>query len=140
MRTCGSRPPPLPACTLCPAPLHPPPSLCPAPLHPSRATLSLNIGDFTRYAKSQRDQVLGQAIGLPLFMALFTFLGLAVTSATVVIYGAPIVDPVQLLGKLEGLGPICLSLFGAGGRPGCGQRGRGQDMFGGGSGGGGVGV
>lgn len=76
------------------------------------ATLSLNIGDFTRYAKSQRDQVLGQAIGLPLFMALFTFLGLAVTSATVVIYGAPIIDPVQLLGKLEGLGPICLSLFG----------------------------
>jgi cytosine/uracil/thiamine/allantoin permease len=39
------------------------------------ATLSLNIPDFTRYAKSQRDQVLGQAIGLPLFMALFTFLG-----------------------------------------------------------------
>jgi NCS1 family nucleobase:cation symporter-1 len=38
-------------------------------------TLSLNIPDFTRYARSQRDQVLGQAIGLPLFMALFTFLG-----------------------------------------------------------------
>lgn len=55
---------------------------------------------------------MGQAIGLPLFMALFTFLGLAVTSATVVIYGAPIVDPVQLLGKMQGVVPICISLFG----------------------------
>ncbi len=59
-----------------------------------------------------RAQVMGQAIGLPLFMALFTFLGLAVTSATVVIYGAPIVDPVQLLGKMQGVVPICISLFG----------------------------
>ncbi|KAG2437358.1 hypothetical protein HXX76_006013 [Chlamydomonas incerta] len=76
------------------------------------ATLSLNIPDFTRYAKSQKDQVMGQAIGLPLFMALFTFLGLAVTSATVVIYGEAIIDPVQLLGRMEGLVPICISLFG----------------------------
>jgi NCS1 family nucleobase:cation symporter-1 len=45
-------------------------------------------------------------------MALFAFLGLAVTSATVVMYGAPVVDPVQLLGKMQGLVPICLSLFG----------------------------
>ncbi|KAG2487231.1 hypothetical protein HYH03_014203 [Edaphochlamys debaryana] len=76
------------------------------------ATLSLNIPDFTRYARSQKDQVLGQAIGLPLFMALFTFLGLAVTSATVVIYGEAIIDPVQLLGRMQGIVPICLSLFG----------------------------
>ncbi|KAG1663969.1 hypothetical protein FOA52_001095 [Chlamydomonas sp. UWO 241] len=75
-------------------------------------TLSLNIPDFTRYARSQRDQVVGQAIGLPLFMALFTFLGLAVTSATVVIYGAPIVDPVQLVGKMKGALPVCIALFG----------------------------
>ncbi|GLI62361.1 hypothetical protein VaNZ11_004980 [Volvox africanus] len=76
------------------------------------ATLSLNIPDFTRFAKSQRDQVLGQALGLPLFMALFTFLGLAVTSATVVIYGEAIIDPVQLLGRMQGVFPICISLFG----------------------------
>ncbi|GFR47711.1 hypothetical protein Agub_g9465, partial [Astrephomene gubernaculifera] len=76
------------------------------------ATLSLNIPDFTRYAKSQRDQLLGQALGLPLFMCLFTFLGLAVTSATVVIFGQPVADPVALLGRMHGLGPICLALFG----------------------------
>ena len=51
------------------------------------ATLSLNIPDFTRYARSQRDQVLGQALGLPLTMALYSFIGVAVTSATKVIYG-----------------------------------------------------
>ena len=52
------------------------------------ATLSLNIPDFTRYARSQRDQVLGQALGLPLTMALYSFIGVAVTSATKVIFCA----------------------------------------------------
>ena len=50
------------------------------------ATLSLNIPDFSRYAKSQRDQVLGQALGLPTTMALYSFIGVAVTSATMIIY------------------------------------------------------
>jgi NCS1 family nucleobase:cation symporter-1 len=63
------------------------------------ATLSLNIPDFSRYAYSQRDQVLGQALGLPTTMALFSFIGVAVTSATAVIYGAPEWDPVVVLSK-----------------------------------------
>ncbi len=75
------------------------------------ATLSLNIPDFTRYAKSQRDQILGQAIGLPTFMTLFAFIGVAVTSATVVIYGEPISDPTVLLGKMGGGFAILISLF-----------------------------
>jgi NCS1 family nucleobase:cation symporter-1 len=75
------------------------------------ATLSLNIPDFTRYAKSQRDQVLGQAIGLPTTMTLFAFIGVAVTSATTVIYGAPIWDPTLLLGKMGGGVTVVLSLF-----------------------------
>jgi NCS1 family nucleobase:cation symporter-1 len=65
------------------------------------ATLSLNIPDFSRYARSQRDQVVGQALGLPTTMALYSFIGVAVTSATVVIYGEAIWDPVQLLTKFE---------------------------------------
>ncbi len=75
------------------------------------ATLSLNIPDFTRYAKSQRDQILGQAIGLPSFMTLFSFIGVAVTSATVVIYGKAISDPTELLGRMGGGFSIILSLF-----------------------------
>jgi NCS1 family nucleobase:cation symporter-1 len=63
------------------------------------ATLSLNIPDFSRYAYSQRDQMLGQAIGLPTTMALFSFIGVAVTSATAVIYGETIWDPVVVLSK-----------------------------------------
>ncbi|MEO7598997.1 MAG: NCS1 family nucleobase:cation symporter-1 [Opitutus sp.] len=65
------------------------------------ATLSLNIPDFTRYAVSQRDQVLGQALGLPLTMALYSFIGVAVTSATTIIYGTTIWDPVDLLTRFE---------------------------------------
>lgn len=65
------------------------------------ATLSLNIPDFTRYAHSQRDQVIGQAIGLPTTMALYSFIGVAVTSATIVIYGEAIWDPVVLLSKFD---------------------------------------
>ena len=74
------------------------------------ATLSLNIPDFTRYAKSQRDQALGQALGLPLFMTLFAFIGVAVTSATVVIYGEAIADPTELAGRMGGGAGVMLSL------------------------------
>jgi NCS1 family nucleobase:cation symporter-1 len=60
------------------------------------ATLALNICDFTRFSRSQRDQVVGQILGLPLPMALFSFIGVAVTSATVVIFGQAIWQPTDL--------------------------------------------
>ncbi len=65
------------------------------------ATLSLNIPDFTRYAKSQRAQIAGQAIGLPPSMTLFAFIGVVVTSATFIVYGETIWDPIVLAGKFE---------------------------------------
>jgi NCS1 family nucleobase:cation symporter-1 len=65
------------------------------------ATLSLNIPDFTRYAKSQKAQIRGQAIGLPSSMTLFAFIGVVVTSATAIVFGSTIWDPVQLAGKFE---------------------------------------
>jgi NCS1 family nucleobase:cation symporter-1 len=65
------------------------------------ATLSLNIPDFTRYAKSQKAQINGQALGLPTSMTLFAFIGVVVTSATAIIYGSTIWDPVLLAGKFE---------------------------------------
>lgn len=74
------------------------------------ATMALNIPDFTRFARSQKDQILGQAIGLPLPMALFAFIGVAVTSATVTIYGEAIWDPVALAGRMGGMGVI-VALF-----------------------------
>ncbi len=64
------------------------------------ATLSLNIPDFTRYAKSQRDQVVGQALGLLTTMPLFAFIGVAVTSATLIIYKQGIWNPVDLVARL----------------------------------------
>ncbi len=65
------------------------------------ATLSLNIPDFTRYATSQKAQINGQMIGLPPSMAVFSFIGVVVTSATTIIYGTTIWDPVILAGKFE---------------------------------------
>lgn len=70
------------------------------------ATMALNIPDFTRFAKSQKDQMIGQAVGLPIPMALFAFIGVAVTSATVTIYGEAIWDPVELAGRMGGFGII----------------------------------
>ena len=64
------------------------------------ATLSLSIPDFTRFARSQRDQLGGQALGLLTTMPLFAFIGIAVTSATVLLYGKPIWNPVELVGRL----------------------------------------
>jgi nucleobase:cation symporter-1, NCS1 family len=72
------------------------------------ATLSLNIPDFSRYARSQRDQVVGQALGLPTTMGLFSFIGVAVTSATAVIYGETVWDPVVLLARFRD--PVVLTV------------------------------
>jgi nucleobase:cation symporter-1, NCS1 family len=63
-------------------------------------TLSLNIPDFTRYARSQKSQIVGQSIAMPLTMTGFSFIGIAVTSATIVVYGEPIWDPVALTARL----------------------------------------
>lgn len=70
------------------------------------ATLALNIPDFTRFARSQRDQMVGQAIGLPLPMGLLSLVSVLVTSATVAIYGEAIWDPVALSGKMGGISVV----------------------------------
>lgn len=64
------------------------------------ATVALNIPDFTRYAKSQKAQVLGQALGLPTTMTLYAFIGVAVTSATTIIFGQALWNPVDVLSRL----------------------------------------
>ncbi len=74
------------------------------------ATLSLNIPDFTRYAKSQRSQITGQALGLPTTMTAFAFIGVAVTSATIVVFGKAVWDPVQLVTMI---GSPAVIVFGA---------------------------
>ena len=74
------------------------------------ATLSLNIPDFSRYAKSQRDQVLGQALGLPATMALYAFIGVAVTSATTIIFGKTIWDPVEVLTRFQNPAVLVLAM------------------------------
>jgi NCS1 family nucleobase:cation symporter-1 len=75
------------------------------------ATLSLNIPDFSRYAYSQRDQVLGQALGLPTTMGLFSFIGVAVTSATILIYGKEVWDPVDLVSRFRNPAVLIVALF-----------------------------
>lgn len=75
------------------------------------ATLALNIPDFSRFAKSQTDQIIGQ-VGLPVFMGLFTFVGLAVTSSTSIIFGRVISNPIELLGQIGGLATTLLAILG----------------------------
>ncbi|MFC6644743.1 NCS1 family nucleobase:cation symporter-1 [Granulicella cerasi] len=65
------------------------------------ATLSLNIPDFTRYAKNQESQLVGQAFGLPVAMVLYSFIGIACTSASTIVFGRPIWSPVELLGEFH---------------------------------------
>ncbi|KAK8685546.1 hypothetical protein V6N13_041546 [Hibiscus sabdariffa] len=75
------------------------------------ATVALNIPDFTRFAKTQKDQIIGQA-GLPFFMGAFTFVGIAVTSSTQVIFGQVISNPIQLLGQIGGFTTMILAILG----------------------------
>ena len=74
------------------------------------ATLSLNIPDFSRYARSQRSQVIGQIIGLPLTMLLFAGLGVVLTAASAEIFGETISDPINLIGKIDSPFWVVLSM------------------------------
>jgi NCS1 family nucleobase:cation symporter-1 len=74
------------------------------------ATLSLNIPDFSRYAKSQKDQILGQIIGLPLTMFLFAALGVVLTAASPVLVGEMVADPVNLIGHIQSPGWVALAM------------------------------
>ncbi|MEQ1554104.1 MAG: NCS1 family nucleobase:cation symporter-1 [Ferruginibacter sp.] len=76
------------------------------------ATLSLNIPDFTRYAKSQNAQIKGQVIGLPTSMTFFAFIGVVVTSATAIIYGSTEWDIVKLASKFENKIMITFAMIG----------------------------
>ncbi len=75
------------------------------------ATLSLNIPDFTRYSKSQKDQAMGQLIGLPPTMTLFCFIGIIVTGASVIIFGKAIGDPVDLVAKMGSPTIVVISMI-----------------------------
>ena len=75
------------------------------------ATVSLNIPDFTRFARSQRQQAIGQALALPTTMTFYSLIGILVTSATVVIYGTAIWDPVQLLSRFHSPVAVIISLI-----------------------------
>jgi len=75
------------------------------------ATLSLNMPDFTRFGRSQREQVVGQVVALPTTMSLFAAMGVLITSATEVIYGQAIWDPVQLVGRFRSPVVVAVSMF-----------------------------
>lgn len=75
------------------------------------ATLSLNMPDFTRFGRSQREQVVGQVVALPTTMFLFAAMGVFITSATTIIYGEPVWDPIQLVSRFHAPLVAAVSMF-----------------------------
>jgi NCS1 family nucleobase:cation symporter-1 len=75
------------------------------------ATLSLNMPDFTRFGQSQREQAVGQVVALPTTMTLFAAMGVIITSASAVIYGKAIWDPVDLVGRFQSTWIVAISMF-----------------------------
>jgi len=75
------------------------------------ATLSLNMPDFTRYGRSQRDQVVGQVVALPTTMFAFAAMGVLITSASAIIFGEAIWDPVKLVGKFTNPAVVAVAMF-----------------------------
>lgn len=57
------------------------------------ATMALNIPDFSRYARSQKDQFRGQLYGMPVPMAYCAFVGAFFARATELVDGTPMFDP-----------------------------------------------
>jgi len=75
------------------------------------STLSLNMPDFTRFGRSQREQVIGQAVALPTTMTVFAGMGIMITSATVIIFGRPIADPIELGGMFDNRVIVGVAMF-----------------------------
>lgn len=75
------------------------------------ATLSLNMPDFTRFGRSQKEQVVGQVVALPTTMTLFAAMGIVITSASVIIFGEPIWEPVTLVGKFTQPWIVAVAMF-----------------------------
>jgi nucleobase:cation symporter-1, NCS1 family len=75
------------------------------------ATLSLNIPDFSRFAKSQKAQIVGQIIGLPFTMLMFAGLGVVLTSASAQLVGETISDPITLIGRIDSPVWVILSMI-----------------------------
>lgn len=75
------------------------------------STLSLNMPDFTRFSRSQRDQTIGQTVALPTTMVVFAAMGVIITSASTVIFGKTIWDPVQLVGQFTQPVVVAVSMF-----------------------------
>jgi NCS1 family nucleobase:cation symporter-1 len=75
------------------------------------STLSLNMPDFTRFGRSQREQIVGQVVALPTTMSVFAAMGVMITSATFIIYGQTIWDPIQLVGRFPSAIVIAISMF-----------------------------
>jgi len=75
------------------------------------STMSLNMPDFTRFSRGQKQQAVGQALGLPTTMTFFSLLAVFITAASQKIYGAPIWDPIQLTGKFSNPLVVAFALF-----------------------------
>src|SRR5437016_2792533 len=75
------------------------------------ATLSLNMPDFTRFGRGQREQAIGQVVALPTTMTVFAAMGVIITSASAIIYGSAIWDPVELVGKFTQPWVVAISMF-----------------------------
>jgi NCS1 family nucleobase:cation symporter-1 len=75
------------------------------------ATLSLNMPDFTRYGRSQREQAIGQVVALPSTMTVFAAMGVAITSASAVIYGKAMWDPIELVGHFTSRLIVGIAMF-----------------------------
>src|SRR5437660_4836380 len=79
------------------------------------ATLSLNMPDFTRFGRSQREQTVGQVVALPTTMSVFAAMGVMITSAAVIIYPhmkpEELWDPMKLVGQFHNVAVIAISMF-----------------------------
>lgn len=75
------------------------------------STLSLNMPDFTRFGRSQKEQAVGQAVALPTTMTVFALMGIVITSASAEIYGQPMWDPVELVGQFTSRVLVAVAMF-----------------------------
>ncbi len=75
------------------------------------STLSLNMPDFTRFGRSQRQQAIGQVIALPTTMTVFAGMGILVTSASAVVFGKAESQPMELAQHFHSPVIVAIAMF-----------------------------
>ena len=68
------------------------------------AAVVINYGDFARFVKNERQMRIGNFLGLPVSLAIFSLIALVITAGTVVVFGETLTNPTDIVARIDNVG------------------------------------